>query len=177
MRKVVLIWIVVAVVVVGLIYYFLPRQIQMEAPGIKYRLGVENQGTVKPVYVHIKGALYRGWLGNRTFRGTLGIEGEELPVSEVNRELEIQLDKNNFGWLHYYNVQDEFLGLYLYGTVTFAKDYSKVTFNIHEKDSDYSSQWNGEDGLMLSAPASNREEALQISNELMGRYNNGERFQ
>lgn len=49
-----------------------------------------------------------------------------------------------------------------------ADDFRNVTISIHEQsEQDERRGQNGEDGFMLSGPASSRMEALRISNELM----------
>ncbi|MEL7597140.1 MAG: hypothetical protein AAGU01_02945, partial [Clostridiaceae bacterium] len=56
-----------------------------------------------------------------------------------------------------------------YGPIYINNDFSQLTINIMEPQNLYipNKKWIGDNGLMISAPASNRKEALQISNSLM----------
>lgn len=88
-------------IAVGLIIFFItltyPRNIHFIEQGIKYRLGEENVGTERPTTVEIEGKLYRSLTGNKTFIGTIEIEGEEINVPVNQRKLEVLFFKGNSG--------------------------------------------------------------------------------
>lgn len=169
MRKTVRIWLVILLVIAGFGYYLyitMPRKIDLDAQGIKYRLGQANQGSEKSVNVQIQGWLYRSLSGDRTFKGTIEIEGEELPPPGFSKGLSINFEENPYGWVRYVNVDGGGIRRYHYGTIYVADDFSKVTFTINEPGGG----WSEKDGIMLSAPATSREDALRISNDLMGEF-------
>lgn len=62
----------------------------------------------------------------------------------------------------------------LYGRLI-NDDFSKLTVMVLKPDEADSSRkgWSGRDGLMISAPAKNRSEALEVSNEFMKEYLQG----
>ncbi|WP_028612564.1 hypothetical protein [Paenibacillus harenae] len=171
MRRKALLSFAILIIVGGVAFYYVPRDIDFDAQGVKYRLGKENRGTEELVRIRIQGKLYRSWLGDQTFNGIVDIEGEELPVPENQRQLTIPLDNNRSGWVVYHYVEDAHPKHYSYGMIYTTDDFRKVTISIHEQSGqDESKGWNGEDGYMLSTPASSREEALRISNELMSEF-------
>jgi hypothetical protein len=140
--------------------------------GLKYQLGSENNHFTKPVTISIDGKLLKSITGIKTFIGTINIEGENIPVPEDQRELEINFQPDGAGHIVYGYFENGRPGTYSYGTLYVNKDFSKVTVATFEKDGvDRSSgSWTSEDGFMITAPAGNRAEALKISNELMKDY-------
>ena len=53
--------------------------------------------------------------------------------------------------------------LHTYGEIFIGKKLEDLTICVRDEQND----WNSKDGFMVSAPAKNREEALEISNRLM----------
>ncbi len=177
MKKIVLpsILIIGAALSIYVIMTIYPKPIQFNAQGIKYRLGDENTGLEKSINVSIKGKLYSSMTGNKTFKGTITIEGEEIPVPENQRELEIHFRKERHGGMVYFYIEDGMPYLFHYGAIYTDRTFSKVTFMVFDREKEDKSRgtWNADNGLMISAPASNRVEAVRISNELMNKYLNG----
>lgn len=68
----------------------------------------------------------------------------------------------------YYDESTNYIERTLFGDLFMSKDRNKLTINVIEDDS-----WSGRNGLMISAPAKNRKEALAISNEVMRTFFNG----
>jgi hypothetical protein len=77
----------------------------------------------------------------------------------------------------YINFENGTPQMYPYGIIFINKDFSKVSIMKYQDDKDGADTstrgWGAEDGLMISAPANNRKQALEISNELMGKYLQG----
>jgi hypothetical protein len=46
-------------------------------------------------------------------------------------------------------------------------DFSQVTLVLYDQREDGSRYWGGDDGLMLTAPAKDRTEAVRLANKLM----------
>jgi len=86
---------------------------------------------------------------------------------------DIHFDKNEYGSYKYIKIdEDGERQVLMHGDIFIKDKFSKLTMTIFEKsDSDSSrSGWNGKRGLMISAPAETRKEALDISNSLMKYY-------
>lgn len=48
-----------------------------------------------------------------------------------------------------------------------------MTIAISDKENDKQGSWSSDNGSMVTAPATNRTEAIGISNEIMSKYLNG----
>ncbi|WP_206669687.1 hypothetical protein [Paenibacillus luteus] len=135
--------------------------------GVKYKLGVNDEQTVIPVSIHIDGKLSRSLIGRQTFKGKLSIEGEHIPVPENQDQLELHFEKNRSALMVYRYYENGQPKMYSYGQLYINKDFSELTIAVYTKDGEGGGSWDGNDGLMISAPASDRMNALQLSNRLM----------
>lgn len=158
-------WIFAGMVILlaAAVYYFYPRTVDLQEQGIKYRLGAAAPSYEQPIQVHVKGKLYRRITGNRTFIGTIELEGEEMPVPPNQRKVELRFNKDNAVLLVYPYVHNAKPYIHAVGRIYFDKTFSKFTLTVLDKEHG----WSGDNGLMITAPAANRTEALAISNALM----------
>jgi hypothetical protein len=164
--------IVLLAILIYIVSYLYPRHISFEMVGIKYQLGEGNQKLEKPIKIKINGNLKKSFDGSLTFKGQLDLEGELISVPNDQRELEINFGKNLQGGIIYAYYQDAIPKTYAYGGIFINKAFNKVTIFVNETDKSNSAS-NFENGYMISAPAHTRNEALIISNELMGKYLSG----
>ncbi|SMF80716.1 hypothetical protein SAMN05661091_1874 [Paenibacillus uliginis N3/975] len=149
----------------GVIWYMVPKSIHHTVEGVKYRLGIENKDFEESVTVNINGKMKRNFKGERIFTGTIHIENEEPPVPVNQRELVIKFfGDNSPALIAYRGYSDNSLYAYNYGTMYTNTDMSEFTIEVFEESGSGGRGWNGGDGLMISAPASDRTEALEISN-------------
>ncbi|MBO0600200.1 hypothetical protein I2483_00865 [Sporosarcina sp. E16_3] len=153
----------------------LPKQYTVNLEGVKYQLGTENNHFTKPITIRIGGKLQHSLTGSKTFKGTIDIDGEKIPVPEVQRGLEIKFLDNGGGPIVYGYIENGRPGTYGYGVLYTNSNFSEVTIAIFQKDeTDLSNRgWTSENGQMITAPAANRTEALKISNGLMQDYSKG----
>lgn len=165
------IWIVVIGLVVGAVVYFYPKPVDIVSEGYKYRLGETESKDERLIQVEVKGAIYRDWRGNRTFRGTIDLEGENLPEPEIKRDVELKLSKERYGIFVVYVYPSS----HIVGTTYFNENFNGMAIALMETkdDENQSSGWSAGDGLMIAAPASNREDALALSGEVMEFYLDG----
>jgi hypothetical protein len=152
------------------------RSIDVTIQGVNYQLGPGNNNNVKPETVSIKGSWSRSMNGLRTFKGTVTFAHDTIPVPEESRETTIHFDKNGYGPIMYGYFETSSSGVvmprgYNYGVLFVNSDFSAVTYlrmkEVVAKDDSMGGEWNGGDGLMFAGPATTREQALMISNELM----------
>lgn len=159
-------YIFTGLLVVGalIIIYFYPKQIHTELKGVSYQIGADWE---EAVTISIEGMLKRKLGGSKTFVGTIDISGEDIPVPEQYREVTIKF-RNHSGLLLYAYNGRGFPKQYAYGSLFVNRDFSEVSilkYKEHE-DRPESKGWSGADGLMITAPAVDRQEALELSRSL-----------
>lgn len=152
--------------------WFYPKTININAQGLKLRLGISNVGNEQTVNVNINGKLHRDIEANRIFKGIINIEGEEIPVPLNQRELEIHISDERYGAgdILYSYVEKIKPGLYSYGLIIPKEDFSELSILVFDKNSDGSGSWSAQDGVLIAVPASTRAEAMEISNDLLKDY-------
>jgi len=149
---------IILFIIFGIIYFY-PRKISGEYNAIMYRLGDSNYS--ENIKVSINGYLSKGLLKGDNFEGNVTIGDNKL--SKIN----MRFDNFRRGLLSCYV---ESIGDYTsYGDMYSDKMMKEFTICVLEEDKQRKGgkTWSGTDGLMISAPASNRAEALEISNKLM----------
>jgi hypothetical protein len=181
-RKIILISLSILIIVTTLVYIYMvtyKRSIDVTIQGVNYQLGPENINNVKPETVSIKGSWSKSLNGLRTFKGTITFAHDTIPVPEESRETTILFDKNGYGPIMYGYFETSSSGVvmprtYSYGVLFVNSDFSSVTYLkmrvVIAKDGSTGGEWNGGDGLMFAGPATTREQALMISNELMKKH-------
>lgn len=165
-------WIPVGILLVTIIawafIYTYPKQLTFTMQGVMYQLGEENKDYVKPAAVSVNGKMQKSILGVKTFKGVIDIEGENIPVPEENRELELRFSEHGEAQLFYRYIKSGNFKQFLYGIIFINNDFSKIAIMKYQANpDDNGGGWNGSNGYMISAPAQNRDEALKISNELL----------
>ncbi|GGH19974.1 hypothetical protein [Paenibacillus segetis] len=172
----------IGLALVILINYY-PKEVSINAQGIKYRLGTELVESEKLVHVQIEGKLYKSFSGKRRFEGMIDIEGEEIPVPLDQRQLTIPITNEGWGAISYpyfkyreTNGAVESAHIYQYGSIVINNDFTKVTIFVVDQNQlidNNGTGWNGESGQMITAPASSRTEAIRISNEIAEKFLRG----
>ena len=123
-----------------------------------------NSETETAVNVRFEGRLQRRFFDTQRFRGVIIIGDKVLEDVDVNLTQGGDLVM----------AKDPDTGeRYRFGVFYAVSGLEKITFTVLEPvvvfgvttDEKY---WSLEDGLMISAPAANRSEALHVSNQLMG---------
>ena len=156
-----------------MVYKTFPRSIDVTLTGVKYQLSAEGaKAGTEPATVVIQGKLYTSLKGEHTFKGVVSIVGEQIPVPLDQRKLEIHFASEGWGVMAYpyihYNQRGAVEGVDIYNShILFAnKHFSQVTLLLSTPQK----VWNSDNGYMISAPASTREEALTMSNNLMRKF-------
>ncbi|GGG83655.1 hypothetical protein [Paenibacillus radicis (ex Gao et al. 2016)] len=163
-----IIGIIIAVFLICFLY--IARGYNVSLEGLKYQLGEEHAQVSESAVLKIDGKVKKSITGQRTFIGTIDISGDDNPVPKEHRKLEIKLQRDGSGII-IYNYNDKGIPvMYSYGTLYTNSNFSEVTIAIFDrKEQSSSGSWRAEDGLMFSAPANSRDEALAISNRRMSR--------
>ncbi len=146
-----------------IVIYFFPWKYSLSLDGVKFQLSAENEAVYKPLTITMDGRMYKNINGTKNFRGNLTIEGEIISESDIPRSVEISFDKDNYANLTFTTT---FGCTFQYGDIFMNKSFDELFIRIYdEKDSGHTS-WDRENGTVISAPASNREEAISIYNKL-----------
>lgn len=179
MRRRIMPWAIaltVIAVLAGAAAFYYPQDVLIDAQGFKYRLGHPEDEVTGAVHVRIEGKMYKSFTGNRRFNGTVELEGEEMPVPENQRQIDINFGRNNWATQFLYAYVDPHgrPQFHSVGSMYVSRDFSQVVIALNEPEGDGRSGWNGGDGLMLAAPAEGRAEAVALSNKLMADYLNGQ---
>lgn len=170
MRKVLLALVAVVIVAVG--WYFIythPKHVNRTFYGVEYHVGVPR-ATVKPVTVQVNGALQRSIRGILTFQGTIKLEGSTQTNPDNNRPLTVHFNgRGGMGFMGYGYFTNGTPVTYGYGSIFINDDFSQLVILENKRG------WTTTNGLGLTiaAPASNRAQALSISNRLMKNWLNG----
>ncbi len=141
--------------------------IDVEIVGVRYQLGKDNIEYEESITLKFKGKYVNSFF-NHVFIGDVNIDGHKL--NELNNsKTTLKFDKYNRANLYDTNYNHV---LILTDFIFINDDFSKVAICISEPSDDdpNSSHWDSGTGIMMAAPASNREQALAISNEVMDSF-------
>lgn len=128
-----------------------PKPMNITQEGVLWRCGVPEEA--RTTTVKVAGTYWDYLFGKDDFKGTVWVE--DLPETHGETSI-IDLGDNQYGiW---YETEDALLRAF--GGQFLRKDGS-VLLIIHEDGG-----WDADTGLMLTAPASTREEAVALTNEL-----------
>lgn len=153
------------------VWYSIPKNINQEFDGFVYGVGGKSNEINEKVTITIKGRLEQKILSQDRFKGIIDIKGD-VPKDMIvdNKEVEIVFLKNS-GSLSFadYSHPTEHNN---YGNLYINNDFSELTIIIYElfesgkEEATY--EWDPAGGLLISGPATNRKEAINISNKLNG---------
>lgn len=148
-------WAVVAVLLLIAAVCLLPfpHRIDTVHAGLEWR--ISDPDYAEPREVIIKGTYYDFLFFDDQFTGHIIAEGH--PVSE-GKLTTCTFFKNWNGMPSYASEESPLNAL---GSLLMPPDGSEILFMIHEKG-----LWSGDNGLMISAPALTREEAVALANRL-----------
>ncbi|MBU9720055.1 MULTISPECIES: hypothetical protein [Bacillaceae] len=150
-----------------LVFYKYPIELNKSYKGIQFKLGTENAGMEERVTVELSGEVRRTVFGKNIFNGKIELHGDAMDQVGLKEQVEFSLGNGygNGGSISYIDdVTDKVL---YFGTMYISDDYISIAIERNEQIEAGSSVWTSENGIVISAPASNREEGLEIANELM----------
>lgn len=157
-KKIIIYAFIVLFIMISIIYFY-PRKISREYNGLMYRLGDSDYS--ESIKISIDGYLSKGIIKGDKFAGMINIGDVQL------QKIKMRFDNVGRGVIFYY---EESTGMYnSYGDMFTANQLKEFTICVLEDDEQRSGgkSWIEKDGLMISAAADNRVEALEISNRLM----------
>ncbi|RCW63383.1 hypothetical protein DFR57_11850 [Saliterribacillus persicus] len=164
---------IIVILILLEVWYLLPKPITETYQGGSYQLG--GNTNFEKIIIDIDGTFRNTLTSDQTFNGTITVEGEDLPVAKDERQLELQFENEIEGspMMYFTYSVDESgnvgPGIYNYGYIYINKDFSQFTIKKYGQKEEGKS-WSGSDGMMITAPATNREEAIEISDQLIESY-------
>ncbi len=154
--------------------YAMPKRISLSLTGVEYQLG-HGRTEVHPISLVIRGRLHGAWTGQRTFVGTISIQGAHMPNPDNKHLLVIHFRPDGAGPMIYGYFRSGKPVTRAYGTMFASNNFNSFTieeFSSHGRITG----WNSRNGFMISAPAKTRVQALRISNLLMKNVLHGSRL-
>lgn len=149
------------IIVIGFyVFSTFPRKYNITFHGIKYRLG--DTSYQEDIVVRIKGWYTKKVFSGNQFRGEICLGNEKL--------LNVNLELNEYNSDILMGYKEDIGEFRMYGKIYFSNTFDKIAILLFEPDDkgDYSKgHWNSKNGLMISAPAKSREEAISLSKELL----------
>lgn len=155
--------IIAAVIIAVLAVCFLPwrHKIDRTLQGVQCRLGDADYIENRTVYVN---GVYSNYLfRDDKFSGKIEVEGYDY-TSGADVALVFYDNNANIGI--YDDIVKEYRHMVMYTNPTF----SKLMLLVHESTGT-GSGWSGENGLFISAPASDRKQAVNVAKNLVIRDN------
>lgn len=157
MKKIVRIVIIIIIIcVIGSgAYYAIPRKVNLTYDGIRYRIGDQLQE--EKVLISINGIYKKRFHNTDFFKGHITVDKVVLDATKNETGLFIGGPSRMIGY------KDKENRTFVYGEIFVGNNFDTLTICVQEK----LQGWNSDTGIMISAPAKNRIDGLQISNELM----------
>lgn len=139
------------------ILYIYPRNIGVNYNGIKYQAKSTDSAT--SVNIKIEGNLRKKLFNKGSkFYGKIIIDN----ITFEYTEWPLYFDKRNVGLLEYREADN----MKTFGQIITSNSFKTFTLEVFKtQNGGYS--WNSGDGWLISAPANNRNEAVEISNVLL----------
>ncbi len=159
--------IVVIIVVMAALIIPWPREFVKDFTGIKYQLGPDNKTHSESVQISFSGTFkesYFGLLDDR-FVGYITIDGINIKEDE-EFNLSFNEEKNAILSHTYFVKSERAMLTSSYGRLYIDEGFEEFTIELYFGKPNNKS-FNSFDGFMVSAPATNREEALLISKKFV----------
>ncbi|RKP57987.1 hypothetical protein D7Z26_00270 [Cohnella endophytica] len=178
-KKIIIPILVISIIMLLVLYtlYTNPKKYSSNINGISYQLGIENRQLATPVNVQLNGYLNRQLNGNKKFVGSFYLKLSDSSEPEINRNIEITFDKVGRGLIIFDETSSGIPKLNSYGIVFINNNLSEISIMKYKEEKNdlngIHKGWSGEDGFMISGPAENRSEAIDIANKLMKKLLNG----
>lgn len=146
-------WIFVSVLIVGLVIYIIPwrHTIDTTIQGIQCRIGDEDYS--ENVSIKVKGVYTQYLIKNDTFEGMISIDSYDFT-------LDVPIAPTQFYDGHANLIYDNMRSL---GMFICTPNFDKLLITVDEPIEATSKSWSGNNGLIISAPAKNRAQALEIA--------------
>ncbi|BDR68566.1 hypothetical protein K144316041_p10690 (plasmid) [Clostridium tetani] len=142
-------------------HYTKPNKFLKTYVGVKCY--INNDNYEQKVLVKFEGKYIKKPFSNNIFKGNLYIDDYVL------NNIKIEFSSNGNASIKYYkNINDDFEEHYGWITMDKTKNYLVILLPEAKKDGkDSGSNWTYDNGLIISAPANSKNDAIKIANELL----------
>ncbi|MCL6458255.1 MAG: hypothetical protein K6T85_09645 [Gorillibacterium sp.] len=154
-------------VLVLFLWYIYSKPYTLQVQGIQCQLGETHQDYVEPVTITINGTVQKRLNGSQIFKGMIEIEGEGLPHLEDQKKVLINIDKRGRGTIFDYYFDQDAPGPFSYDSIFIDDKFESLTILVKKEVKAGAYSWTSDDGIIIAAPAINREEAVALSEKLM----------
>lgn len=168
-KKVIAIILFLCVVALILFNFSWTKKIDITLQGTQFQLGTNEEGF--QTEVKLNGTIKKSWFRIKSFQGTIDIEGETTPTEKYEKQITISFDNDGEGHMVYDYWENGTPYLMQYGVLFVDKDMRRlVIIPYYTSDGARTNGWSGEDGRLIVAPAMDRQDGLNIANELMTKF-------
>lgn len=158
------------------IWHLTPKRYKETIDGVYYHL--EEEGIIEHIKIRFDGKLQNHINGKKSFKGTIDFEGNEvpqIPEDRAEQELQLQYSGDNFGVIYSaFRIKDDEgriePDIYNYGWIYINDDFTEFTIKVITINN--SSSFSQSDEFMITAPARDREEALEKSEKIIKDFRN-----
>ena len=171
--KIIVLVMVLIMIFIGIfsIWYLKPKRYTETLDGVYYHL--EKEGVIEHIKIRFDGKLKNHINGKKTFKGVVNLEGNKVPQLPKDRlELQLHYSGNNFSAISSnFRVKDDGSvtpDIYNYGFIYINDDFTEFTIKVITINN--SGSFSQSDGLMITAPAKDREEALKKTDEIIRNF-------
>ena len=154
-------YVLILLIILTVVYSY-PKKFNKEYNAVIYRLGDNSYS--ENIKISFDGYLSKRLFKGDKFQGTINIGNKKFV------RVFMEFSNRSDAFVQYY---DESLGEYkIYGDMISSNIKERLTISVWEATNNGGSAWSSKNGLVVSAPANNRSEALVISNKLMKNFLN-----
>lgn len=152
------IWILTSLLIIYLAIYFIPwrHKIDTTIQGMQFRIGDKDYS--KDVSIKVKGVYKQYLIKKDTFEGAISVDIYDFTH---NTTIAPTTFYDGHGNLIYES--KNYLELHSLGLLVCSPDFHKMLITVNEPVEKGAKGWSGENGLVIAAPANNREEAIEAA--------------
>lgn len=152
---------------VVMLFYFWPKDISRTIPAVKYQLGEENINFVEHTTIHIEGKFDRNLFSESKFTGKLRVDNDQDLLAYDRTQLFMSNSKSSDMWsMLLFENNNGKLKHHVYGNMYMNNSFSEIVI-LKATKTENGGSWSGSDGFMIAAPATTREEAIELSKKLI----------
>ena len=161
-RKRIIIRVSILLIIIGILVSFTARwrDIDITLHGVQFRIG--DSDSIEEKTITIQGRYWRYLFRADRFEGRIEIEGYDITLNDLAWRISFP---NNSNWGSILNYLSPYgrRGFWTehFGRIYITPWFSSVVIRFFEEN-----RWSTEDGIIIVAPASNREEAIDIAKEM-----------
>lgn len=164
-RKIIIVVFILIAILGAVLTLPFKRNINKKVDGIEWRMADKEYS--EKVSIIINGRYSNYLLKEDVFNGSISID----KYDDIN-ELELMevVFNDGIGDLTYFNIQEDGMPTMIsFGFIICESDFSELIIGIKEPLDNGSKSWSEENGLVISTPSKNRNEAVEVYKKLVNK--------